>query len=88
MTDREEIVAKLTAYVSARYGGRWESAWADYCDPDGEVGLPGVTLLMKDAGIGSGWTRGMIAREVMRVMDGNKNGKISLDEFRAILEGK
>jgi Ca2+-binding EF-hand superfamily protein len=85
---RQQLIDAVTALVDARYGGNWQIAWINYDDDaDEKISARELSRLLKDAGIGSDWTRGMWGREIMRVMDRDQNGKLSYDEFRKAIEG-
>ena len=90
MSRESDLIAKLTAFVDARFGGDRRQCWQHYADVSGEIGLAELNRLFKDASIGSTRTRSLIGKEVIRRMDANGNGKIGYDEFEEVVnkEGK
>lgn len=84
---RQQLIDAVLTLRDARYSGSWQVMWINYCDENNKVGAPGLSLLLKDAGIGSEWTRGMWGREVLKVMDADQDGKLTYDEFKKAIEG-
>ncbi len=44
-------------------------------------------MMLKDAGIGNGFTRGAWTSGVIKELDKNKDGAIAYSEFRVVFEG-
>ena len=84
----EEIKGKLRALL-ARYGGDIQNVFKAY-DRDGDGAIDGgeLTSMLKEAGIGSGLTRGMYASAIISRGDKDGDGKIQWDELQSLVGGK
>lgn len=83
---RADLIAKLTEYVEEQFPGRgreaWELVWVRFdSDADEKISLHELSSLLKAAGVGNSWTRGIWGREIMSVMDADRDGKLSWFEF-------
>jgi Ca2+-binding EF-hand superfamily protein len=82
---RRELEEKVTALVAARFGGDYRAAFDHYdADRDGTINDAELKALLKDAGVGSGLTRGAWAKGVMDEADLDKNRVISWAEFETL----
>jgi len=81
-----ELRVKVSALVRSKFAGDYSAAFRHYADRNGKVGKNGVKALLKDAGIGSIWTRWAWAAGIMMELDADKDGLISWPEFAAVNE--
>lgn len=85
---RQEIDEKVTALVTARFGGDYRAAFGHYdADGNGVISSEELKALLKDAGLGSGLTRWAWAKGIMAEVDTSGDGSISWDEFVAVFRG-
>ena len=85
-----ELQEKVTKLVRQNFGGDWDRAFRHYAELGGDTSLvedKAVSLLLKDAGIGNGFTRGAWTSGVLKELDTDKDGAISYSEFRIVFEG-
>ncbi len=83
--NRRELEEKVTALVTARFGGDYRAAFTHYdANRDGVIDNDELKSLLKDAGIGSGLTRWAWAKGVMDEADTDKSGTISWAEFETL----
>ena len=87
--DKKQVIDdKVTALVTARFGGDYKAAFAHYdADKNGTIDKDELKGLLADAGIGSGLTRWAWANGVMGEVDANADGGISWAEFEAVFHG-
>lgn len=88
--EQRELVAKLTAYVAAYYGGTgadaWGRAFAAYDrDGSGEIDAAELEQLLTHAGVGSFLTIPTWVEGVMAELDKSKNKRISKGELESVL---
>jgi hypothetical protein len=83
---RQELSEKVSALVKTEFGGDYSMAFRHYANGDGNVGKIGVRALLKDAGIGSIFTRWAWVVGIMKELDTNGDGGISWPEFAAVFE--
>lgn len=81
-----ELGEKVSALVRTKFGGDYLIAFRHYANGDGNVGKSGVKVLLKDAGIGSIWTRWAWVAGIMKELDANGDGDISWPEFTSAFE--
>lgn len=83
----KELVAKIEALLLKKYGvtniGAQQRLFESHDkNTDGKVDADELSALLKEAEVGSGITRGIWVRGVMRQMDTDGDGMISWDEYR------
>ncbi|HEV3438320.1 MAG TPA: EF-hand domain-containing protein [Gemmata sp.] len=78
---KQELMEKVSSLVGTKFGGDYSIAFQHYADGNGKVGKDGVKALLKDAGIGSVWTRWAWAGALITELDGDGDGVISWLEF-------
>jgi Ca2+-binding EF-hand superfamily protein len=84
---RQEIDDKVTALVKTQFDGNYRAAFAHYdADGDGVVHKDELKSLLKDAGIGSGLTRGAWANGIMEMVNSKGDGGISWAEFETVFQ--
>lgn len=88
MTDRDNVIHAVTAYVERVHAGSWEAAFAATdTDGDGRVDAENIKELLKRAGIGYSFTRGTIARAIVREVDMNGDGFVTEAELLQAFQG-
>lgn len=89
--DQRELIDKVNALARKRWGAgdHWRELFDAYdSDSDGEASPAEVNELLRDAGVGNGFTRGMWVAGVIGRMDRDDSGGISFVEMtRALTEG-
>lgn len=94
---KDEVVAKVTAYVKRVAGGTDEAAYktifaANDEDNDGRISLNELTGILAKAGIGSGIgqriVRLTVGNEIIDLFDADKDGYIEWEEFLAVFQKK
>jgi hypothetical protein len=83
---KQELSEKVSALVRTKFGGDYSIAFRHYGNGDENVGKGRVRVLLKDAGIGSIWTRWARVAGIMKELDTNGDGGISWPEFAAAFE--
>ena len=86
---KEEVIRKIGEHVKKKFGGDYDAAFKHYAarrTKDGSVDSDELGDLLKDAGVGSGLTRGLYVKGIMEAVDTNKDGKISSSEFSDVME--
>ena len=88
MSTRDEVRALVKEYVAEAFGGDYRRAFdhAD-ADKDGKVTRDELTAVLREAGVGNFLTRGLWAREAMKVVDLDSDGGVSWEEFSKALQG-
>ncbi len=82
-----ELKAKVSRLVSANFGGDYDRAFDHYAGADGIATRSDLMVMLKDAGVGNGLTRGMWADGVMKEVDADGSGGVSKAEFSQVLQG-
>jgi hypothetical protein len=83
-----ELKTKVSALVTERFGGDYKKAFDHYdADKDGGVGRDELMQLLRDAGVGSGLTRGIWASRIIEKLDQAADAKIQWNEFESGLQG-
>jgi hypothetical protein len=85
----KELTEKIQAVVTSKFGGDWYRAYTDYAARNGaaeRVEREDLIVLLEDAKVGNGFTRGAWADGIMKELDKNKDGGISWEEFNTILK--
>jgi hypothetical protein len=80
-----ELRTKITKLVQSRFGGSYKNLF-DHYGKGGAADKVALTKLFEDADIGNVLTRGMWADGVMGRVDANHDGRISWDEFAAVVD--
>jgi len=87
--DKKELVTKVAALVTAKFNNSYQAAF-DYYDGllektrDGKVNQDSLIRLLKDADVGSGFTRSLWAKAIIAELDKDHDGSISLNEFHSV----
>ncbi len=82
-----ELKAKVGELVDKKFSGDFKKAFDFYdADHDGGINKDEVTALLKDAGVGSGLTRGMWANGILDKLDTSKDTAIQWSEFEAVFK--
>jgi hypothetical protein len=79
------VVSAIKKLVDTKYGGDYKAAFDHYAK-NGAVDKDGVVQLVKDAGYGGMLDpTSAIASAIMKAVDANGDGKISWEEFNAVM---
>lgn len=84
--EQDELVAKVQALMTKKYGGTSPEAMrkifdAYDTDHDGKIDSGELESLLKDAGVGNGLTRGMWIKGIISALDENGDKRIDWAEF-------
>lgn len=85
----EELTTKIRQLVKEKFDGDFRKGFDYYDKADGEdskIGSTALEQLLGDAKVGNFLTRTLWVEGVMKVLDKDKDGAISWDEFASILE--
>jgi Ca2+-binding EF-hand superfamily protein len=89
--DQRELIDKVNALARKRWGAgdHWRDLFDAYdSDSDGEATPAEINELLRDAGVGNSFTRGMWVAGVIGRMDRDDSGAVSFVEMtRALTEG-
>lgn len=89
--NKKELVTKVAALVAAKFNNSYQAAF-DYYDGllekarDGKVNQDSLIRLLKDADVGSGFTRSLWAKAIIAELDKDHDGAISLEEFHSVFD--
>lgn len=87
--EEEELKIKIRKLVKEKFDGEFRKGFDHYDKIDGEdskIGSSALEQLLADAKVGNFLTRTLWVEGVMKVLDKDKDGAISWDEFASILE--
>lgn len=84
---KEEVIEKVRALVETRWTGNYQVAFSDYAH-DGHIDFDRLKMVLRDADVGNAITRTAIARAAMDVLDTNKDGFVSWDEFNTAMQAQ
>ncbi|WP_342349225.1 hypothetical protein [uncultured Nitrospira sp.] len=87
--EEEELKIKIRKLVKEKFDGEFRKGFDHYDKIDGEdskIGSSALEQLLTDAKVGNFLTRTLWVEGVMKVLDKDKDGAISWDEFASILE--
>lgn len=87
--EEEELKIKIRKLVKEKFDGEFHKGFDHYDKIDGEdskIGSSALEQLLADAKVGNFLTRTLWVEGVMKVLDKDKDGAISWDEFASILE--
>jgi hypothetical protein len=73
---------KIRAFIRERFYGDPANAFAHYA-PSGSMDAPGVAWFLREAGVGPAVYRNLLARLAMDRLDADRDGGITLAEFKA-----
>jgi Ca2+-binding EF-hand superfamily protein len=86
--ERRELADKLSALVTARFGGDVRRAFQHYdASGDGKVGKDELKALLGDAGVGNALTRSAWAGGIIAELDTDGDGRVSWSEFESAFRG-
>lgn len=89
--DQRELIDKVNALARKRWGpgDHWRELFDAYDeDSDGQATPSEINALLRDAGVGNAFTRGMWVAGVIGRMDRDDSGAVSFVEMtRALTEG-
>lgn len=87
--NERELRDKIASLVEGKFGGDYRAAFNHYdADGDGGVNRKELITLLEDANIGTFFTRGGWANEVLKKIDkrlGNNDGQVQWPEFQRVL---
>ena len=84
--EKEELVRKVKALVKRNFGGSYERAFRHYSGQhvaNPKVDSDELSLMLRDAKIGNGFTRSAWVRGIMKELDKNRDQNISWQEFES-----
>ncbi|GJL67145.1 MAG: hypothetical protein NPIRA05_21160 [Nitrospirales bacterium] len=87
--EEEELKTKIRQLVNERFDGDFRKGFDHYDKIDGEdfkIGSSALEQLLADAKVGNFLTRKLWMEGVLKVLDKDKDGAISWDEFESILD--
>lgn len=87
--EEEELKLKIRQLVKEKFDGDFRKGFDHYDKIDGEdsrIGSSALEQLLADAKIGNFLTRTLWVEGVLKVLDKDKDGAISWNEFASILE--
>ena len=85
----EELTTKIRQLVKEKFDGDFRKGFDHYDkidEEDSKIGSSALEQLLADAKVGNFLTRTLWVEGVMKVLDKDKDGAISWDEFASILE--
>lgn len=83
-----EIKRKIETYVRDFYDDQWLFAYRAYGGEQHDgLDRKAIAEFLTDAGIPD-WQVSLVGRRIMAVADKNGNGRLSLEELQAAIEGK
>jgi len=88
--DKEELTTKIKGLLQRKTGGttrdNMHSLFRTYDrDKNGRINAQELSDLLKDADVGNGFTRGMWSDGIIKELDVNHDGEISMEEFDAAI---
>ncbi len=91
MTEQEQLIAAIHAYLDQNFGDRSPAAMRQLfdrydVDHDGQIDKQELARLLKDVDIGNSFTRGAWVRGIMDKIDTNADKTISWEEFQAVAD--
>ena len=89
--EEEELKTKIHKLIKEKFDGDYQKGFDHYDKVDGEdskIGPSALEQLLADANVGNWMTRTLWVEGVLNALDKDKDGAISWDEFKAILEDK
>lgn len=89
--EEEELKIKIRQLVKKNFDGDFRKGFDHYDKIDGEdskIGSTALDQLLADAKVGNFLTRKLWMEGVMKVLDKDKDGAISWNEFETILEDR
>ncbi|MCA9497648.1 MAG: hypothetical protein KC588_00495 [Nitrospira sp.] len=87
--EEEELKSKIRRLVKERFDGDFRKGFDHYGkidEEDAKIGSSALEQLLTDAKVGNFLTRALWVEGVLKVLDKDKDGAISWDEFESILE--
>ncbi len=84
MTPTPDQIAELKSKIGAL---ALHIVVGKYANANGKLGRPELVNLLSDAGVGNFITRGVWAEGIIKELDRNADGAISVDEFMEVLKG-
>lgn len=84
--EKDELVQKVQALLQKQYGDTSPESMRKLFDAydhdgDGRVGGDELERLLKDAGVGNSFTRGMWVKGIIKELDQNRDQTIDWGEF-------
>jgi Ca2+-binding EF-hand superfamily protein len=84
MSQREEIIAKVTQHVAERFGGDWNKCRVHYdWSQDELLDATEIRVLLRASGV-SRLLAQLAAKDVVAELDTNDDGLVSMAEFLAV----
>lgn len=88
-TEQQELTRKVGTLIRTRFRGNYQDAFRHYdrlrTSTDGQIDIDELQALLEDAEVGNRLTRGAWARGVMGMLDTDRDGRISWQEFESVL---
>lgn len=85
MSQRDEIIAKVTQHVAERFGGDWAKCRDHYDWSDDQLLDAGeITILLRASGVGR-LVAPIAARAVVAELDTDGDGAVSMCEFETMV---
>lgn len=87
--EEKELIQKVGKLVREKFGNDYKKAFAHYDRKprDREISKKELIVLLEDADVGNGLTRGVWASEIIAKMDKNGNKTIDWGEFEKAMKG-
>jgi hypothetical protein len=81
----KELKSKVGTLVDGEFGGDYKKAFDHYdSDRDGGIHKAELVALLKDAGVGNGFTRGAWASGIIERLDKSTDEQIQWAEFESV----
>lgn len=79
-------IAKMNAWLQAKYDGDPKRAFDAYADADGKLSRAGIIRILDDVGINTILPHGVLATLAIAKCDTDNDGKISWPEAQAAMK--
>jgi hypothetical protein len=84
---RDELIAKVSAFVRRRFGGDWHEAFLAYSGGKPTIGKPGILRLLEEADVWTAFWRRVLSGGVVAELDADGDGEVSEAELETAIKG-